>query len=362
MLNLAYLIPNIYLFIRILQLFILKKDRFKFISIYLLVFSVYPVSNFLRDHDPAILSILAGYLLPFFLYLFLAVLSLDIILLINRLLKVVPIEKLQDISFRKYGFPAVIIISLFVVAAGIINFNTIRLSEYNITLPYNLPGTGKMRIAFVSDFHLNERTPAGFVRSFAGKVEEADPDLLLFGGDIVEGNIEDKNMVLFESIINGLKVKYGKYGILGNHEHYSGHTDGTFFERAGIVLLIDTVIKIDGSFYLAGRNDSHREQRKTVEDLLLQRAAELPVILLDHRPTDMEAIDRVHIDIALSGHTHNGQLFPINLITGKIYELSWGHLKKGNTHFFVSSGIRLWGPPVRTAGKSEIMVINIKQE
>ncbi|MCX6262262.1 MAG: hypothetical protein NTY95_15770, partial [Bacteroidia bacterium] len=60
-----------------------------------------------------------------------------------------------------------------------------------------------------------------------------------------------------------------------------------------------------------------------------------------------------------SGHTHNGQLFPINIITRRIYELSYGYMKKGETHFFVSSGIRLWGPPVRTTGKSEIIVIDI---
>jgi predicted MPP superfamily phosphohydrolase len=41
-----------------------------------------------------------------------------------------------------------------------------------------------------------------------------------------------------------------------------------------------------------------------------------------------------------------------------MYELSWGYRKIGNTHFFVSSGLRLWGPPVKTAGKSEIMLVD----
>jgi len=63
--------------------------------------------------------------------------------------------------------------------------------------------------------------------------------------------------------------------------------------------------------------------------------------------------------VQLSGHTHNGQLFPINYIIKSMYDLSWGYMKKGNTHFFVTSGLQLWGPPVRTAGKAEIMVINI---
>jgi predicted MPP superfamily phosphohydrolase len=85
----------------------------------------------------------------------------------------------------------------------------------------------------------------------------------------------------------------------------------------------------------------------------------LPVILLDHRPTEMEQISKTSADIVFSGHTHDGQLFPINLITRRVYELSHGYLKKESTHFFVSSGIRLWGPPVRTTGKSEIVVVDL---
>jgi predicted MPP superfamily phosphohydrolase len=73
----------------------------------------------------------------------------------------------------------------------------------------------------------------------------------------------------------------------------------------------------------------------------------------------MEQISKTSADIVFSGHTHNGQLFPINLITHCVYELSHGYMKKRSTHFFVSSGIRLWGPPVRTTGKSEILVVDV---
>ena len=66
------------------------------------------------------------------------------------------------------------------------------------------------------------------------------------------------------------------------------------------------------------------------------------------------------MDVQLSGHTHNGQIFPINFITNRQYLLSWGHLKMGRTHFFVTSGVQGWGPPVRTAGRSEILFIRIR--
>jgi uncharacterized protein len=81
---------------------------------------------------------------------------------------------------------------------------------------------------------------------------------------------------------------------------------------------------------------------------------------LDHRPNKLDEVSRTAVDVQFSGHTHNGQLFPFNLITRRIYELSWGHKKIRNTHFFVTSGLRLWGPPVKTAGKSEIMLVDIQ--
>jgi hypothetical protein len=84
------------------------------------------------------------------------------------------------------------------------------------------------------------------------------------------------------------------------------------------------------------------------------------VILIDHRPTELDEVSRTAVDLQMSGHTHNGQLFPLNLILRNMYRLSWGYEKIANTHFFVTSGIMLWGPPVRTTGKSEIMVIDVR--
>jgi predicted MPP superfamily phosphohydrolase len=116
---------------------------------------------------------------------------------------------------------------------------------------------------------------------------------------------------------------------------------------------------VDSSFYLVGRNDSRDRNRKSLEILLGEIGDQYPVILVDHRPINLEMASQYPIDLQLSGHTHHGQLFPFNYITKKIYELSWGYKKIGYTHFLVSSGIQLWGPPVRTTGKSEIMLIQV---
>jgi predicted MPP superfamily phosphohydrolase len=322
---------------------------------------VYPVSNLFSDMNASAVAFtyLAGYLLPFYLYLFLFMLVMDIFLLFNRLFKMIPYETLRSSRVKKISLISILSLSFAVVGAGIINFNTIRTSEYRIQIPRRSSPMTHLRIAFAADFHLQERTGIRFVRRFVAKIKAADPDIMIFGGDIIEGDRDDGSIREYESVLSEIKPKYGVYGVLGNHEYYSGQDNGNFFQKAGINVLSDSAVAIDRAFILAGRYDSHFMGRKPVSDLLSSSPDSLPLILVDHRPTEIDEVSLSKADIQLSGHTHNGQMFPINLITRKVYQLSWGHMKKRNTHFFVTSGIRLWGPPVRTTGKSEIMVIDI---
>jgi predicted MPP superfamily phosphohydrolase len=358
---LAYTIPNIYVFLRILKLFISKDIRVWYVIIYFLIASIYPVSNSMPEGGAltTVLEYVSGYLLPFYLYLFLSLLIFDLLILINRLFKIVPREKLKSSAFRKISLGAILFVSLATVIGGIINFNTIRTSEYRIEIPAKGSALKHLRIAFIADFHLQERTGIHFVRRFAEKIKAIEPDIIIFGGDIVEGDKDDGNVKEHESILKGIHTKYGIYSVLGNHEYYAGQDKGSFFDKAGMRVLCDNLVVFDSSFTLAGRYDSHFGQRESVSDLLSSASDSLPLILVDHRPTEIDEVSRTKADIQLSGHTHDGQMFPINLITRRVYQLSWGHMKKENTHFFVTSGIRLWGPQVRTTGKSEIMVIDV---
>ena len=161
-----------------------------------------------------------------------------------------------------------------------------------------------------------------------------------------------------EAQFRRLRPKYGVYGIPGNHDLH-GAGSKTFFDGAGIHLLQDTVEEIGNAFYLVGRNDGRSGGRKSIRELLRDCDRSLPIIVLDHRPTDLDNVSLSGADILLSGHTHNGQLFPVNLIAKRYYELSWGYKLKKETHVFVTSGIQVWGPPVRTAGDSEILIVNV---
>jgi hypothetical protein len=86
----------------------------------------------------------------------------------------------------------------------------------------------------------------------------------------------------------------------------------------------------------------------------------LPLLLLDHQPLGLEEAQVAGIDLQLSGHTHAGQLFPLNLINKLIYEQYWGYLRKGGTQYYVSCGLGTWGPPVRTGSTPEIVRIRLR--
>jgi hypothetical protein len=187
---LAYTIPNIYVFLRIKHLFISRRTYGWYIAIYLIVAAVYPLSE-VFSHLGMIrpmfaLSALSGYLIPVFFYLFLLVLLFDIFLLLNLMIRIVSPETRKGYSFRVYTLSAMAIVSVMIVLAGVINLNTVRVSKYHIEIPGKHSKINHLRVAFVSDIHIEQSTRLPFIEQFVSKVNALRPDLILYGGDLVE--------------------------------------------------------------------------------------------------------------------------------------------------------------------------------
>jgi predicted MPP superfamily phosphohydrolase len=295
--------------------------------------------------------------MPLLLYFVLTVAAADLLIGFGRLFRIVSSERVRSNRFRRARLAAILLVPAAVLIGGMVNFRTVRIKEYSIDVPRKSSALEELKIVFAADFHLGSITAPGFMDKFADKVNALKPDIVLIGGDVFEGHGGEGRMAEFESGFKRLRARFGVYGVPGNHEGYGGGRDAFFF-AAGVVLLRDKVVRIDDAFTLVGRNDGRRG-RTPVEGLLESAPADLPIVLLDHRPTDIESVSRTRVDVQLSGHTHNGQIFPVNLITRGQYLLSWGHMKKGATHFFVTSGVQGWGPPVRTAGRSEILLLRL---
>ena len=82
-------------------------------------------------------------------------------------------------------------------------------------------------------------------------------------------------------------------------------------------------------------------------------------ILLEHQPDDLEGAEKAGVFLQLSGHSHNGQFFPLNFIVPFLFENAYGYYRRGQTHYWVTSGVGAWGPRIRTSGRSEIMLIDL---
>ena len=238
MIIIAYGLPNIYLFLRIGKLFISRKYRVHYAIIYLLLASLYPLSNaFLEDNGGSIAFLIetaGNYILTFYLCLFLSVLLFDILLIFNYIFKFLTHEKLNSTKFRKVALTVIVSSSMLVVVLGIINFNTIRVSEYTIEIPRKGSDIENLKIAFAADFHLDEKTSINFVERFVAEINNIQPDLMLFGGDIVEGNGEEAGLIRIEKSLREIDARYGVFTVLGNHEYYSGNEDGRFLKNSGM--------------------------------------------------------------------------------------------------------------------------------
>lgn len=360
----AYFVPGIYTYFRINHLLIPKGRKLTFGLGFVLLLAAFPATElFSHNEAGSLLSpflYLGYYTMPFMLYLFMLIMAFDIFLLLNLLFKWFPYGLLKSSRFRKKGLTMAVTVPAMVVLYGILNFAWIRTSDYSIEVPGRSSKLQNISIAFISDLHIGELTRMSLMERFIDKLEAIDPDIVLFGGDLLEGDRDDLMTTSIESLFRQLQPRYGIYGVFGNHEHHGGRKSSHgFYRRAGIQLLSDTSQLIDNAFYLLGRQDARNRNRLSIDKLTENLQDSYPILLLDHRPTDIDAVSQSAVDVQLSGHTHHGQLFPFNFITKYLYEISWGYKKIGNTHFFVSSGIQLWGPPVRTVGKSEIMLIDV---
>jgi predicted MPP superfamily phosphohydrolase len=136
-------------------------------------------------------------------------------------------------------------------------------------------------------------------------------------------------------------------------------------ENCGMQVLLDEFLPIGKNLLLIGRLDGGHNRikmRRRISEIL--KNADTTgnfLLLLDHNPRYFDEAVENGIDLQLSGHTHNGQMFPFNLLVRFLYEKSYGRLEKANSILLVSSGVSTWGPPIKVFSKPEVVVVNISK-
>jgi len=363
-----YFLGNAYIFVKGYNAISgVKENKWLYTIIFISISLSFIVAKVLEVRHSSvfsdILNIMGGFWMGFLVYGFFFFLLSDLVGLILRIPGILNAQNLAD--YRKWSFIIVVSGSVILIAGGFINAVIPKVREYNVTIPKKTEGIDNLRVAAVSDIHLGSIIRKRSMRKLSLILAGLKPDVVLLLGDIIDGEM---GPVLRGDLLQYFTIPEtidGLYAITGNHEFIGGaRRTIPYIESKGIRVLKDEMVILPGGIQLIGRidRDSKRffsHERPPLEELMKNVDHSRPIILLDHQPVNLDETVRNNVDLQLSGHTHNGQFWPLNYFTRAIYEVSYGYAKKGGTQIIVSSGYGIWGPRIRSASRSEVLLINI---
>lgn len=282
------------------------------------------------------------------LYMFMMFLLLDI----GRLVRLVPKAWLYD-NWVTTGVLGVLLVGIFVY--GNIHYNNKVREE--LTLTTDKPLQKELKMVMISDMHIGYHNRRSELARWVDLLNAEHADMILVAGDIIDGSMRPLMEERMAEEFRRLNAPV--YACLGNHEYYAGDRDAEqFYRDAGIHLLRDSVAMVNG-IAIIGRDDRTNVGRKSVKELAVGGAY---TILLDHQPYHLERTEAAGVDFQFSGHTHYGQVWPISWITDAIYECDFGAYQRGNTRYYVSSGLGIWGGKFRIGTRSEYVVVTLRNE
>lgn len=361
------------------EIFKKRLVRYLIVGIYIFFASSFIVGFFLPFRS---IKIVGNYWLGVVQYILLFVIWFDLIRIILLKWKLIN----EKIIHARKTFILVGILCFLVVGAfstyGVIHAKKIVVNSYQVQIDKKVDKFSNLKVALVSDLHFGYNSSLSHVKKMVKLINESDPDVVVIAGDIFDNSYEaiyKPDKIIQE--IKKIKTKYGVYAVYGNHDIdekiLAGFTFSwkknknlndprmtSFLEKANVKLLRDESLLIDDSFYLVGRIDYHKygmevEKRKTIEELVSSFDKSKPIILIDHEPYELEKIAKVGVDLDLSGHTHNGQMFPSNVFIKFIWKNPHGLLKVDNMYSAVTSGVGVYGPNMRVGTTAEVMVLDL---
>jgi uncharacterized protein len=342
-----------------------------FLILYIVLAASYPAGRILRTQAENGFTVwldnVGAFHMVIMFYGLLGVILVDIVRLANSFVPFLP----RTVT----GHPGRTGIALFVVIAagtaltviwGAWNAARPHLVDLEVHLPRRAGAVERMTAVHVSDIHLGTLLGSARLRKVVEKINGLGPDVVFMTGDIVDESISARQRERLSAVMGTLRTGHGPYVVPGNHETYAG-LDRILpcYRSCGLTVLQDQAIRVADAFTLIGRRDPSSlkkgEGRLGIRDILERERFDdsLPLIVLDHQPAHLAEAEAAGVSLQLSGHTHAGQIFPLDLVNRLAWELNWGYLKKGETQYYVTSGVGTWGPPVRTGSWPEIVRLTL---
>lgn len=361
----VYTLINAYIFFRG---FIVLAGRGRWVvglkALFVALAVGFPLMHWLEDtlHGAAwdVANAIGSFWAVGMVYFFLIVFLSDLVRLLDRIVPLIP-ERLR--KYRRSAGPALffgaVALVVLVVFFGWLNTRFIRVEPITVDLARLSKSHNPTTVVFASDLHIAPGVTESRIRAFVEKINAQNPDVILIGGDLVEGSVSGLGFAV--PILSELDAPLGVWAVPGNHEYHGGGENALrFMEAADITVLRDEVVTIPGIVTIVGLDDPRSGNRPTpLPDLMARRDDRLPVILLTHRPINVEEYAAEGVDLMLAGHSHHGQFFPITIVTDFVYTVSYGQARIGPMELYVTSGLGTWGPPVRILTHPEIVRITL---
>ena len=235
----------------------------------------------------------------------------------------------------------------------------------------------------LADLHLSVNSDIKATEKMVELANGCDPDLIVIAGDIFTSNFDGlKDPDKYSDALSRMHAKYGVYAVCGNHDVDENLIGGfsispvsqafrtaemeKFFADAGFNVLYDENVELgDGLFILSGRVDGEKAgdgtaDRLSPDQLLKDTDKSKPVIVLQHEPIEFRSLADSGADLVLCGHTHNGQIFPGNLVVPFFNENAYGVKELYGITTVVTAGVGYYGPPIRFGTDSEVTVVNVR--
>lgn len=285
------------------------------------------------------------------------------------------IQKFFQIHFPPYCVGCIALITTFLVlSVGWYLDHHVWQTNYTLTTTKDVP---PLKIALIADVHMGTTFSTDGFQKHMNAIQKQNPDIVVVVGDFVDDSTTKEEMMAATKTLGQLSTKYGVYFVFGNHDkgYYGAKRRGFSakdlvdeLNKNGVVVLRDKSQLIADSFYVVGRRDLSevkelKGQRLSMDKWIKNLDTKKYMIVLDHQPADYKNQEKAGVDLVLSGHTHGGQLFPLNQIGKWIgaNDLVYGHEKRGKTDFIVTSGLSNWALRFKTGTKSEFVIINIQK-
>lgn len=250
-----------------------------------------------------------------------------------------------------------------------------RITPYKIEHPQIPEAADNMKILFLTDLHIDRSTKIEKVQLLVKKANECKADLVLLGGDLMDGPVSKCGKAVAE--LEKLQAPCGVFTVPGNHEIYSGMESwNDFFQKSSIKMLLNEKRVLANGVILAGtgdpvakkffRNDPVRQEMfASAPEKALKNVDDKDfVILLAHRPKTAQQSSLLGADLQLSGHTHGGMIRGLDLLVG-LYNGNWisGRYQVDKMTLLVSNGTWLWqGFPLRLGRPGEMLLITLKRQ